>query len=101
MDINQVIEHLEREWDTTGFLDEVRRGRFAVADGEKFLTLLSQISLAEEDVVPKRFLSLVWYLPIFLSWQRERVEEIGNDVVAYDHFVTQVHNVLEEVLGIP
>lgn len=46
-------------------------------------------------------LSLLWYLPSFLTWQRERVAEKGGDINAYAHFVTDVHNTLEEVLGVP
>ena len=101
MDIFQVIEDLEREWDTDGFLYEVRQGKFTTSDGDRFLALLNRINLDEADSVPTRFVSLVWYLPSFISWQRERVEELGNDVAAYDRFVTQVQNTLEAVLGAP
>ena len=101
MDIHQATRALERAWDDGGFLERIRRGRFEATDANEFLALIGSIDLGDADVVPKRFLSLVWFLPSFLSWQRDRVKEVGCDLAEYDRFVARVHNVFENVLGVP
>jgi hypothetical protein len=95
------IDDLEAEWDVNGFLDRLRGGVFQEPDAQRFLQLLRGIHIADDEQVPKRAVSMLWYLPTFLLWQRERVAERGSDLKAYDLFVTAVHNTLEEVLGVP
>lgn len=101
MEINNITERLEEEWDSEGFLGQVRTGQFSTNEGADFLELLRSLELDENACIPKRLLSLLWYLPSFLSWQGDRVAEKGGDVVAYEKFVTDVQNVLEETLGVP
>jgi hypothetical protein len=52
-------------------------------------------------MVPKRLVSLLWYLPSFLAWQTERIAEKDGDRAAYERFVTEVFNALEQALGVP
>lgn len=101
MNTKNLIERLEAEWDTGGFLGQLRLGKFAPDGAAHFLDLLGQIDIGKDEAVPKRALSLLWYIPSFLAWQRERVEERGGNVDAYSRFVTDVHNRLEEALGVP
>lgn len=102
MSIDDLIQNLETHWDSDGFLDAVRRGHFVPSDANAFLGLVRGIAIGEDESVPKRLLSLLWYLPSFLEWQKERVAETSPaQAPAYERFVTEVHNVLEEVLGIP
>lgn len=101
MTTEQLIESLEVEWSSEGFLGQLRLGKVTSEGAAHFLRLLSEIDVGEEEAIPKRLISLLWYLPSFLTWQRERVEKMGNDVNDYSHFVTDVHNTLERVLGIP
>lgn len=99
--ISESIEQLEKEWDTSGFLGAIRDGQFVVKDSMNFLEILKSINLSNSDNVPKRLLSMLWYLPSYLQWQRERVSETGGDLEAYDRFITKVHNILEDALGVP
>jgi hypothetical protein len=99
--IGGIVERLEAEWDTNGFFDRIRRGDYDAARGQAVLAILRAISIGDEEMVPKRLLSLLWYLPSFLAWQAGRIAEKGGDGAAYDRFVTEVHNILEEVLGVP
>ncbi|MBH5368669.1 hypothetical protein [Bradyrhizobium glycinis] len=101
MDTGAIVERLEVEWGTNGFFDGVRNGDYDVVRGQAVLATLRAISIGDEDTVPKRLLSLLWYLPSFLSWQTERIVEKGGDRAAYERFVTEVFNTLEEVLGVP
>lgn len=101
MNTDQIIEALEQAWDADGFLGQVRRGSYDEVGGKNFLSLLRSISIADEELVPKRLLSLLWYLPLFLEWQKERVAVVHGNVLAYQQFVTETTNVLETVLGVP
>lgn len=102
MNAKQLVLYLETQWDEGGFLDALRRGAFDERSSIEFIDSLKSASISNEDFVPKRLLSLTWYLPIFLIWQKERVSEIsGIDISRYERFVTQVESVLEEVLGVP
>lgn len=98
---SQLIEELEQAWDVDGFLGRLRTGEFSLDDAQEFLALLSEVDLGKEQVVPKRLVSLLWFLPSFLAWQTERVAERCGNQVSYAQFVTEVHNLLEERLGVP
>jgi len=100
MKLFEVIQKLENCWDCDGFLDQIRRGVFDPLEGEEFQDILRSIDIAEESMVPKRLLSLMWYLPSFLEWQKERVAENGKGE-EYERFVTEIQNMLEEILGVP
>lgn len=101
MEIIHLTERLDKEWDSEGFLGRVRVGQFSPSEGAKFIELLNSVKLDDDACIPKRLLTLIWYLPSFFSWQKDRVGEMGGDVDAYEKFVTDVQNTLEQVLGVP
>jgi hypothetical protein len=101
MNTNELIKRLELEWDVDGFLWNVRQGCFSLDNGQKFLSFLKQVEIDDNAQIPKRLLSLLWYLPPFLEWQKERVGERSKNRAAYERFVTEVYNTLETVLGVP
>lgn len=101
MDIGAIVDQLEAEWDTSGFFDRVRNGDYDASRAQVVLSTLRAISIGYEEMIPKRLLSLLWYLPSFLSWQTERVAERGEDRRAYERFVTEVIDILQDVLGVP
>jgi len=95
------VDQLDAEWGDQGFLGKLRIGAFAAEDATRFLTFLRGIDIPEGALVPKRAVSLFWYLPTFLLWQRDRVAEQGGNLETFDRFVTEIHNTLDRVLGIP
>lgn len=101
MDSNRTIEWLENEWDADGFLGKLRMGHFSATEGERFLSALRSIEIGQDELIPKRLISLIWYLPSFLEWQRERVVERGSDKYQYVQFVNSVVNALEDSIGVP
>ena len=102
MNIEDLIRKLESHWDEDGFLHRIRRGDFDSDEASSFLDLLRCIDIAEDELIPKRLLSLLWMLPLFLEWQKERIAEVdASKADAYDKVTTQVENVLIEVLGVP
>ncbi len=76
MNTKQTIEYLEREWDfDNGFFGLLRRGEFDAARLDRLDKLLSVLDYEDEEFVNHRIVSLLWYIPLFMSWQRERVLE--------------------------
>jgi hypothetical protein len=45
--------------------------------------------------------ALTWYIPIFLTWQKERFIEEGKEVVELDHAINRIVGLLENILDIP
>ena len=98
----KVIQRLESLWGDGLFFDNVRRGKFLDREGEDLIDVIKSLTIEEDDLVPKRLVSLLWYVPIFLEWQKGRVREINPArSSAYDHFVTNVINQMEKALGVP
>lgn len=100
-DFDCIIQQFETEWDTNGFFDRVRNGEYDQQRAQEILEILRTISIGEDELLPKRLVSLLWYLPSFLGWQSERVAKRNGDMVAYQKFVTEIFNTLEEILGVP
>jgi hypothetical protein len=97
----EVVVFLEAAWDQGGIMEQLRDGAFDADRAGKFLKMLEGIDLSEIEMIPKRLLALVWYLPSFLNWQVPRIIDKGGDVDAYRRFVTSVHNALEAAFGAP
>ncbi len=101
MTIDDVCSQLEEAWDDDGFLGQLRGGIFDPESSTAFLQLLRKIHIEGSSLLPARMLSLIWYIPLFLQWQEQRVGDNGFDSVTYQKFVTTVINTLEEVVGVP
>lgn len=96
-----MIEFLEMAWDDGGLFAQIRVGRFDANEGEKFLHALKNTLVDDNALLLKRLVSLMWYLPGFLEWQRKRVEEVTGDLASYERFIVEMQNTLEDVLGVP
>jgi len=99
--IDNLIQFLEYEWGEDGFLYELRKGIYTEKKAEDFFSNLGNFNISNEELIPKRLISLIWYLPIFLSWQRERILKNGGNIERYDLFSTKIINILESIFGIP
>ncbi|HKA06494.1 MAG TPA: hypothetical protein VKD71_04500 [Gemmataceae bacterium] len=102
MDTSVVISKLEREWDIDeGFLGLLRNGKFDAAKLERLIATLKQIRSRDGDAIGCRLVSLLWYMPIFMEWQRERVHEAGGDLKKLDRASDRVLGQMERILGVP
>ena len=102
MDNASVIANLEREWDfESGFFGGLRRGQFDRASLNRLIRTLDLIDPQGDTVVNRRVVSLLWYMPIFMGWQIDRVQEAGGDAAEFDRAITQVQNSVERILGVP
>lgn len=97
-----VIESLEAEWSPDhGFFWELRQGRFIPDAFDRALRKIRMISIDEAAAVPRRLVSLLWYIPIFMHWQADRVRESGGDVAAYERAASTLSSEIERLLGVP
>ena len=95
MDIQQIVGLLEAEWESPGgFLSRLREGVFDQTGFLRFEQLLSSIQLDNEKPFDRRFVALTWYAPIFMSWQRERLQERGGSVDELEMAITRVRILL-------
>jgi len=102
MNINHVLCVLEQEWDfEDGFLGRLRCGEFEVAGLHRLLAVLETISLNDSEDINRRLVSLLWYMPLFMEWQKERVQEEGGDRLALENAINQVQTQVERLLGVP
>lgn len=99
-DAKQLISDLEAEYDLDdGFLGLLRGGHFDTRARDRFLHLLESVDLGSSEVVDKRLVSLLWYVPLFLQWQDRRLDE--EERVQLRQVLDQVTNQLERILGVP
>lgn len=98
--IDKVIKDLEAEWEQdTGFLGKLRQGVFCGKSLSRLLKTLDGVETSESEEVNRRLVELLWYIPTFISWQKERALE--KDKENLEIATTEILNRLEEVLGLP
>lgn len=102
MSFAKEIEALEEEWSPEdGFFWTIRQGRFSPSAFEQVLKTVSGIRIEEDAVLPRRIVSLLWYIPLFMQWQVERVQENEGDARAYIAAVGRMTTAIERLLGVP
>jgi hypothetical protein len=94
------IAALETEWSPDGgFFWHLRQGQFRLDDFQRVLALVSTIAV-EQDL-PRRLVSLLWYVPQFMHWQEPRVRQQGGDAIAYAKAIAAMNNEIQRLLGVP
>lgn len=102
MNQEHLIRTLESEWEPEqGFFWRVRQGVFSEADFQRALSKVSSIEGFENELIERRLVSLLWYIPIFMHWQKDRVLEKGGDGEAYAKAIAAMTNQVERLLGVP
>ena len=102
MSYGDFIATLEAEWEPeAGFLWKARQGQFDAVGLERTLKKLQSLVIEESADVPRRLVSLLWYMPLFLHWQTDRVRRSGGNMNSYARAVASVSNEIERILGVP
>jgi hypothetical protein len=102
MTFEAYISAIEAEWEPeTGFFWRTRQGDFRKDDFERTLRKLAAVPSMTGQSVPARLVSVVWYIPIFAEWQRDRVQGCGADPAEYERAKAQLTNEVERILGVP
>ena len=94
------VGRLEVLW--SGPLFRLRAGELSAADVDEVLSVIRAVGVGDADqVVDRRLVSLLWYLPLFVGWQSERVSERGGDSVLFARLLDGVTTEVERILGVP
>jgi hypothetical protein len=111
MDLNRLgtaalISELEQEWDLeAGFFGQLRAGRFREAEFRRLEQLLVRVSdaIGQLTSLDRRLVSLLWFIPLFMEWQHERVRECGGefDYARCRKATDKVTNAIQDMLGMP
>lgn len=98
----ELVQRLEAcwEWDT-GFFGQLRQGRFDVQMFSELIATLESIDYGESSVIPRRIASLIWYMPIFMGWQKENIDGTASDLEFFEKATNQVQESVERILGLP
>lgn len=97
-----IVDLLESEWsEEDGFFWHIREGHFVPDSFARALRTVRSISMEEDALVPRRIVSLLWYIPTFMYWQVERVRESGGNTAEYSNAIATMTSEIERVLGVP
>lgn len=102
MQRDKAIPAVEAAWALPdGVLWRLRQGELDEAGLTALIALLRSIEVGEADLLPRRLVSLLWYMPTFMEWQAERVAQAGGNVEVLWRAAITVRNELERILGVP
>jgi hypothetical protein len=101
-DYAAAIFELERFWEApNGYFYRLRQGDYDPQGAAAVDKLLNSIEVSEDSELPRRLVSLAWYIPMFMEWQIERVEKAGVDTVALRRDIDRLLAAVEKLLGVP
>lgn len=99
--MQSLIDKLDQEYDReVGFLGQLRMGLFDEVGEKRLLDLLASLDLGSGPI-DRRLVQLLWFMPIFIQWQKERFELNGGDVKRVEGTLNSVVSILEDVVGVP
>jgi hypothetical protein len=102
METNILIKEIEAEWDIDqGFLGKFRLGIFDLDGFERLMKKLNSIQITNEKMIDRRLVSLIWYIPLFMTWQRERFCDQISEYTNIDQAINQATTIVETILGTP
>jgi hypothetical protein len=96
------IRELEQFWEPDeGVFWKLREGTLDLEGLEKVAQRLDKVQITEDCELPRRFVSLVWFIPIFFEWQRDRLSERGGDMKEFANLQNRLTGAVQRVLGVP
>ena len=102
MDTQQTISQLQREWQRpAGFLGGLKPGHFDPEGLQRLVTILDSIAVENECLMDRKLVSLLWFIPIYLEWQKPHFLGQDEDVQKIQEAINSVMPRLYEILGIP
>lgn len=102
MDIETIVTKLGHEWEQPhGFFGLLRQGVFDQGSFDRATAILAGVDITNEDSIDRRLVELIWFIPIFMVWQRERLQENGVNLHEYDEACHIMLNHVYAILGMP
>jgi len=101
MDIDILINRLQDEWEPeTGSLGKLREGFLDPMGLKRLSDLIQSLEVYDRDSIDRRLISLIWFIPMFMEMQVERVKERAYDVHILQFYQHQILNSLFKILGL-
>ncbi|WP_327105845.1 hypothetical protein [Nonomuraea glycinis] len=98
----ELLEALDLTWDDeTGFLGRLRGGEFVQELADAYIELLGEVDPVEDEVINSSFVKLLWFMPIFIEWQIERVVEAGTPREDVERVLDLATTRIMDILGVP
>ncbi|GAA1965254.1 hypothetical protein [Kitasatospora viridis] len=99
--MEELLDQLDEAWDDEdGFLGKLRSGTFDPEAGDAYVALLGRIP-QPGDVIDARLVQLIWFAPLFMEWQTERLALTEPEDKQLARIATLVQESVENILGIP
>ena len=96
------IKDIESEWEAEeGFFWKVRQGDFEEAQAHRALSKITAVPGLTDQLIPRRLVSVLWYVPLFMEWQIDRVRANGGDIAEYTIAINKFTAEIERILGVP
>lgn len=100
MEASEWVSPVEAFWaEPDGALYRLRMGEPDWSGLQDLVDLLKRIDVSGSDLLPKRFVSVLWYLPRFIERQLPRLDE--DDRPRLRRVEIMVTDELGRILGIP
>ena len=97
-----LVSDLESCWEwETGFFAKLRRHQWDAEAFERVLKVLSAIETNDSTSIPRRIVSMLWYMPMVMSWQSEQVVKSEIETAIYESAFNRIQEQIERILGIP
>jgi hypothetical protein len=100
--MQELTKQLEQAWEN-GFFYNLRQGLFKTEEYLEIKELFDSIEDLEEasQTIDRRFVSLIWFIPTFISWQQERLTSNGVSKETIEEISEYFYTQCERILGVP
>ena len=93
----QIKTKLIWQWENAdGFFFKFRFGTFDKDECKKTLDIIEEIEFGRHNMIDRKIVDLIWFVPLFLEWNKERVIENG---CASEYEISKVLNLFYEAVS--
>lgn len=100
----RIIKLLDNAWEMEeGFFYEIRNRNFDLKKGNGLHSLLQKIDLEKAKTIDKKLVRLLWYIPIYLDYQKDTLKPVLSDekYTEYVRCANRIQGEVERILGCP
>ena len=99
--MNDFIQHLEKAWEN-GFFFHLRYGKYNESEDIQLRKAFESFNPAfADDKIDQRLVTLIWFIPLFIKWQEERLVAAGVAPEKIEDLSNFFYNECERILGLP
>lgn len=104
--MDNLFSKISESWDEpNGFFYKIRDQNVDFIQGNEIVQILKKIEFADDELIEKYKIKLLWYIPIYMEWQYERLKDFqsGNKKVLDNYLLLQASmlNEIERILDVP